>query len=88
LPQQYEVIAGLGYAYYLKADYPKAVEYLERAMGLRPADTTLLNALGDSYLKMGSSEKAKPLLERSLEMDPDQEPIRQLLAEATTIPRR
>jgi GWxTD domain-containing protein len=82
LPQQYEVIAGIGYAYYLKVDYPRAVAYLERAMGLRPADTTLLNALGESYLKVGSSEKAKPLFERSLDMNPDQEAVRQLLAAA------
>lgn len=81
-PQQYEVISGLGYAHYLKEEFPEAVQYLERAMTLRPADTALLNALGESFLKVGSQEKAKQALQRSLEMDPDQETIKELLASA------
>jgi tetratricopeptide (TPR) repeat protein len=79
-PQQYEVISGLGYAHYLKEEFPEAVQYLERAMTLRPADTALLNALGESFLKVGTPEKAKQALQRSLEMNPDQEAIKELLA--------
>ena len=49
-------------------------------MQLRPADTTLLNALGESYLKIGDKEKAQEALERSLSMDPSQETTKELLA--------
>jgi Flp pilus assembly protein TadD len=79
-PQQYEVVAGLGFAHYLKSDFEKAVDYLSRAMRLRPAGTTLLTALGESHLKLGQVEQARTLLERSLAMDPNQEAARNLLA--------
>jgi GWxTD domain-containing protein len=78
---QYEVIAGLGYAHYLKADFEKAADYLSRAMQIRPADATLLNALGESFIKTGELEKAKEALERSLAMDPDQEVTKELLSQ-------
>jgi tetratricopeptide (TPR) repeat protein len=79
-PRQYEVVAGLGFAHYLKDDYDKAAEYLSRAVELRPAGVTLLNALGHSYLKLGDIGQAKPLLERSLAMDPNQVVPKELLA--------
>jgi Flp pilus assembly protein TadD len=79
-PQQFEVIAGLGFAHYLKAEFDKAADYLMRAMQIRPADTTLLNALGESLLRIGDLERAKEALERSLAMNPDQEIIKELLA--------
>jgi tetratricopeptide (TPR) repeat protein len=79
-PQQYEIVAGLGFVHYLKSDYPKAVEYLTRAMQLRPADTVLLNTLGESFIKVGDKERAIEALERSLAMNPDQEDAKSLLA--------
>jgi tetratricopeptide (TPR) repeat protein len=79
-PQQYEVVAGLGFAHYLKSDYEKAAEYLSRAVQLRPAGVTLLNALGESLLKLGKLGEAKPVLERSLAMDPNQAVAQELLA--------
>ena len=51
----------------------------EQAMAIRPPDTTLLNTLGDCYQRTGEVEKAREILERSLQMDPDQEAIRQQL---------
>ena len=82
-PEQYEIVAGLGFVYYLKSDYPKAVEYLTRAMLLRPADTVLLNALGESFIKVGDKERAVEALERSLSMNPEQEDAKKLLASIT-----
>ncbi|GAG45188.1 unnamed protein product, partial [marine sediment metagenome] len=79
-PRQFEVIAGLGYAHYLKGVFDKAVDYLTRAMQIRPADTTLLNALGESFMQIGDRERAKEALERSLSMNPDQEAVKELLA--------
>lgn len=78
--KQFEVIAGIGFAYYLKGDFAQSAQYLTRAMQLRPADTTLLNALGESYIKTGDEERAREALERSLSMDPDQKATRDLLA--------
>jgi Flp pilus assembly protein TadD len=83
-PQQYEVVAGIGFSHYLLGNFEIAADYLARAMQIRPADTTLLNALGDSFIKIGDSEKAKEALERSLAMDPNQKVTKDLLASIET----
>ncbi len=78
-PNQFEVIAGLGFAHYFKRDFARALDYLERAMTLRAPDTSLLNALGDSYERLGRSDKARETYERSLELDPGQKVIQERL---------
>ena len=80
-PNQYEVVAGLGRAVHLKGDYASAVEYLERARALKPPDTALLNALGDSHQRLGNSDKAREAFQRSLELDADQPAVRERLSE-------
>jgi len=79
-PQQYEVVLGLGLAYYLEGELEKAAELLERAMTIRAPGTNLLNALADVYLTLGTPEKARPLLERSLELDGTQESVQRKLS--------
>ena len=79
-PVQFEVVAGLGLAHYLKADYEETVDYLERAAAIRPPDTSVLNALGDSHQRLGDEEKAKRYFERSLELDPAQDAVSKRLA--------
>ncbi len=81
--ERYEVIAGLGYAYYFRQDYARAREFLERAAGLRPPDSALLNALGDSFGKLGERQKALGAYRRSLELDPTQEEVQKLLESLT-----
>jgi GWxTD domain-containing protein len=77
--ERYEVVAGLGFAYYFRQDYSLAREFLERAASLRPPDSALLNALGDSYGKLGERERAIDVYRRSLELDPTQEEVQELL---------
>jgi len=77
---QYEVVLGLGLAYYLQGELESAARFLERAAEIRPAGTSLLNALGDIYMRLGRSGDARRVLERSLALDPAQEAIRKQLA--------
>jgi tetratricopeptide (TPR) repeat protein len=81
--ERYEVTAGLGYAYYFRRDFSRAREFLERATSLRPPDSALLNALGDSYRELGEREKAIGAYRRSLELDPTQEEVARLLRSLT-----
>jgi len=76
---QYEVIAGLGFATYMKGEYEQAASYLRRARELVPPDTMLLNALGDSLAKVGDLEGARDAFSRSLALDGDQPTVRSLL---------
>jgi GWxTD domain-containing protein len=81
--ERYEVIAGLGYAYYFRQNYSRAQEFLERAASLRPPDSALLNALADSYRELGERERAIGAYRRSLELDPTQEEVQKLLESLT-----
>ena len=83
-PEQYEVVLGLGLSYYLTEELDKASEFLERATSIRAPGTSLLNALADVYLRLGDHDKARPLLERSLELDASQETITKKLGELPT----
>jgi hypothetical protein len=77
---QYEVVLGLGLSYYLQGELESAARFLERAAEIRPAGTSLLNALGDIYMRLGRPGDARRVLERSLALDPAQEAIRKQLA--------
>jgi Flp pilus assembly protein TadD len=79
-PDQFEVVAGLGLSFYLQADYARAVGYLERAAAIRPPDTSLWNALGDSYQRLGNTDEARRAFERSLALDPNQDAVSRRLA--------
>ncbi len=84
--ERYEVVAGLGYAYYFRKDYSRAKDFLERAAGLRPPDSALLNALGDSYRELGERDRAIGAYRRSLELDPTQKEVQKLLESLTGSP--
>jgi len=74
-----EVAEGLGLAYYLKQDFAQAIGFLELSLTLRPPDPPLLNALGDSYQNLGQAENARKAFARSLELNPNQEAVKQRL---------
>ncbi|HSF17016.1 MAG TPA: GWxTD domain-containing protein [Vicinamibacteria bacterium] len=79
-PDQFEVVAGLGFAYYHRLDFDKCRGYLERALTLRPPYPALLNTLADCYERSGHREGALATFERSLEMDSDQPLVEERIA--------
>jgi GWxTD domain-containing protein len=78
-PSQYEVVAGVGFALYIKGDFEHAVTYLDRARQIRPPDVVLLNADGDSHQQLGHTEQARDAFQRSLQLDPKQPEIEERL---------
>jgi len=80
LPDQYEVVSGIGLARYVKAEYPIAVDYLSRAIALRPPDALVLNALADSHERLGNIDKAREMYERSLALNEGQSEVRRRLS--------
>ena len=77
---QYEVVLGLGLSYYLQGKLTDAARFLERAARIRPAGTSLLNALGDIYLRLQRPGDARRVLEQSLALDASQEAVRKQVA--------
>ncbi len=51
-------IDSLGWVYYRKGDYPRAIEQLEKAVHLAVDDPVIMEHLGDAYLKVGKPAKA------------------------------
>jgi tetratricopeptide (TPR) repeat protein len=51
-------IDSLGWVYYRRGEYDKAIEYLERAVALAPDDPTIAEHLGDAYRQAGRNSDA------------------------------
>lgn len=65
-PDDGYITDSLGWVYYQKGDYPKALIYLEKAINLVPDDAAILEHLGDVHQKLGSPEKAIEFYKQSL----------------------
>jgi tetratricopeptide (TPR) repeat protein len=51
-------VDSLGWVYFQKGDYPRAVEQLERAVEITVDDPTIIEHLGDAYEKVGKPDRA------------------------------
>jgi tetratricopeptide (TPR) repeat protein len=74
-----EALLTLGDAHSQAENYQRAVELYEAALILRAPNTALLNALGTCYARLGDTAKALGYFERSLALDPDQQPVKDLM---------
>ena len=58
------------YRYYAHADYPAALEALQRARTLRPGDPEILQHEGWVLRRMGRWDEAMEVLDRAIQLDP------------------
>ena len=79
--ERYEVVVGLGLGFYLRGNLKAAAAHLAKAVSLRPPQPGVLNALGDTYLRLGDRARAREVFERSVAIDPEQPDILARLAE-------
>jgi tetratricopeptide (TPR) repeat protein len=56
----------LGWVYYKRGQYKKALPLLKQAVGLVPDDPIIREHLGDIYSKLGMIEKARESYRRSI----------------------
>jgi Flp pilus assembly protein TadD len=78
-PERFEVLAILGQAYFQKKQYAESIAAIEKAITLKRPDPRLLNLLAQAYHEMGDDGRAQEMLERSLSLNPDQSPVKELL---------
>ncbi len=76
-PQSYMIAANLGSAMVAASRYTEGVSELERALGLMPSSTEVLNNLGVYYAKKKEYARALDYWNRSLSIEPHQPLIRQ-----------
>jgi tetratricopeptide (TPR) repeat protein len=79
-PNLVEAEVNLGLAYQSLFEYDLAVRHLTKALGERPNLPGPTAIVGMDYLKLGSPEKAIPLLQRALKLDPSNRDAREALA--------
>ncbi|MCX7357821.1 MAG: tetratricopeptide repeat protein [Alphaproteobacteria bacterium] len=70
-PMSGAIIDSLGWAYFRMGDYSQAVDWLEAAVRLEPADATLNEHLGDAYWRMDRRIEARFQWQRALTFSPD-----------------
>lgn len=76
----YELSFLLGQSHQVLSEYDKAIQYYNEAVDQFGINTSLLNALGECYLQLGEKGEALAALEKSLEIDPNQENIKELVS--------
>ncbi len=76
-PQSYLIAANLGSALVAASRYTEGVPELERALGMQPSSTLVLNNLGLFYAKREDYGRALDYWNRSLSIEPQQPQIRE-----------
>jgi tetratricopeptide (TPR) repeat protein len=72
-PDSGYIIDSLGWIYYKRGAYDKAIHHLEKAARLTPDDPTINEHLGDAYLKKENYEKALHYYMKALSLKSPQE---------------
>jgi len=66
-PEDGYITDSMGWVYYQREDYEKAVQYLEKAAGLSEFETIIASHLADAYVKAGQLAKALATYQKALE---------------------
>jgi tetratricopeptide (TPR) repeat protein len=87
-PESGYIIDSLGWVYFQKGLYDKALHYLEKASKLTP-DPTIHEHLGDVYFKKKKYKEALDSYQKALSIDhPDQEKIKEKIIEIKKLLRQ
>jgi len=71
-------IDSLGWVYYQKGDYPRAVEQLERAVEITGDDPAIIEHLGDAYEKAGKADRALTRYREALKKSTENEQTKRI----------
>lgn len=69
----------LGRTYQAAGRYDQAIRHFDSAVAVFGINTQLLNLLGECYSQLGDRDSALDAFEKSLELDPNQDKIKQLV---------
>ena len=81
-------IDSLGWVYYQKGDYPRAVEQLERAVELANDDPTIIEHLADAYEKVGKLKSALERYREALKRSKEEEQSKRLREKVQRLERK
>lgn len=69
-PNSGAILDSVGWGYYQKGDYQKALRYIRHAHNILPDDPTIIEHLGDIQAKLGNKQKARRYWEQAWEIGP------------------
>lgn len=72
------IIDSLGWAFYKRGDYERAVEELEKAVELQPSDPAINDHLGDAYWQVGRRLEAKFQWKHAKDSEPDEDLLKSI----------
>jgi tetratricopeptide (TPR) repeat protein len=78
-PDNGYILDSLGWVYFKKNKYAKALNELKRAHELLPDDPNVIEHLGDVYLKIGDNKKAVEYYQKAAKIDPKNSAIKKKL---------
>lgn len=80
-PDAGHIVDSLGWVHYMQGRYEDAVRELERAVELLKdsPDAVIYEHLGDAYMKVGRTEDARAAYEKSLELKPGSDKVKDKL---------
>jgi len=77
--KKYELYYLLAKSYQALSEFDKAIHYFDAAISNFGLNINLLNSIGECYYQLGNIKKAIATWEKSLEVDPKQEKIKELV---------
>jgi tetratricopeptide (TPR) repeat protein len=77
-PEDGYIRDSLGWVYYGKGEYQKALEELTKANEIASDDPTILDHMADVYVKLNQYDKAREALSRSIELEKKEDRKKQL----------
>jgi Flp pilus assembly protein TadD len=81
-------IDSLGWVYYQKGDYMRAVEQLERAVEITVDDPTIIEHLGDAYEKIGKRDLALVRYRDALKRSKEEEQTKRIREKIQRLEKR
>jgi tetratricopeptide (TPR) repeat protein len=79
--EDFELFEYLGRSYMKRGSWEDALLYFEKALSHKGNVITVLNSIGYCWMKLGKEAKALLALEKSLEIDSDQDKIKEMVQE-------
>ena len=75
----FDAIENLTKLFMTMGDFHEALEILQKAYGMGNVNTKLLNIMAESFIRLGDTSTATNVLKESLNRDPNQEEVKNLL---------